>query len=213
MSEKSVRPSRPSAQVFRRRRLAVLIAGLLVIGLLVWGGIALAGALRPGTSDTPTQQDSQGNTPKADEPGTQDPAAENNADPSASATGCVAEDVSVVASTSQSTLGPSQNPVLIMTIKNEGKFACTVNVGTSQQEFTVMSGSDRIFSTSDCLADPRDVEIIMPAGSSETARFTWERVRSAPGCKVVAAKPRPGWYGFTAKLGNLTSAKASFELK
>ncbi len=88
-----------------------------------------------------------------------------------------------------------------------------MNVGTSQQEFTVMSGSDRIFSTADCLADPSDIEITMKPGGSESARFTWERVRSAPGCKIVNAKPRPGWYGFTAKLGNITSQKTSFELK
>lgn len=212
MSEKQVRPTRPSAKVYRRRRLAVLIAGLLVVGLLVGGGIALASMLRPGSSERSAPQGAPSKTPGSDAPGSNDPAAQNSQS-AAPPSGCMSDDVTVAASTLQSTHGPSQNPVLIMTIKNEGKFECTVNVGTSQQEFTVMSGSDRIFSTSDCLADPSDIELTMPAGSSETARFTWERIRSAPGCKVVSAKPRPGWYGFTAKLGDLTSKKASFELK
>lgn len=168
----------------------------------------MASLLRPGGSDG---QPAQGATPSAapTAPVETAPVAEPSSDP----TGCLEADVSVAASMEQATHGPSQNPVLIMTVKNEGKFECSVNVGTSQQEFTVMSGSDRIFSTSDCLADPSDIEIIMAPGSSETARFTWERVRSAPGCKVVNAKPRPGWYGFTAKLGNISSEKASFELK
>lgn len=213
MSEKQVRPTHPSAKVYRRRRLAVLIAGLLVIGLLVWGAIALASVLRPGSSDATTPQGAPSKTPDSNASNPQDPADQQSSEAAAVPSGCMSEDIKVAASTLQSTHGPSQNPVLIMTIKNEGKFDCTVNVGTSQQEFTVMSGNDRIFSTSDCLAEPSDVELTMPAGSSETARFTWERVRSAPGCKVVSAKPRPGWYGFTAKLGDHTSKKASFELK
>lgn len=186
------------------------MAGLLLVGLLVWGGIAIASALRPGGT---------GQDPAAAAPSTvpTDTTGGEGAEPAdqsgATPTGCLEGDVSVAASTAQSTHGPSQNPVLVMSIKNEGKFACSVNVGTSQQEFTVMSGSDRIFSTSDCLAEPSDVEITMAPGASETARFTWERVRSAPGCKIVSAKPRPGWYGFTAKLGNISSDKAGFELK
>lgn len=211
MAEKKARSTRPSPQVYRRRRLVVLIAGLVVIGLLVWAGIAIAGALRPGdTAQEPAaaKQTGTSSTPQDTEPG-KDPAEESSAEP----TGCLAQDVSVTSSTAQQMHGPSQNPVLVMTIKNEGKFECRVNVGTSQQEFTVMSGNDRIFSTSDCLSEPTDVEINMAPGSSETARFTWERVRSAPGCKIVNAKPRPGWYGFTAKLGDIASNKAGFELK
>ena len=208
MAEKQVRPTRPSAKVYRRRRLAVLVAGLLVIGLLVWAGIALASALRPKAEpDTPAQAAASSSAPV--EPKSTAPAEESKAGPAV----CAEGEVSVVATTEQATHGPSQNPLLIMTIKNTGTSECIVNVGTSQQEFTVMSGSDRIFSTADCLADPSDMEITMKPGGSESARFTWERVRSAPGCKVVNAKPRPGWYGFTAKLGNVTSEKAGFELK
>ena len=208
MAEKQVRSTRPSAKVYRRRRLAVLVAGLLVIGLLVWAGIALASALRPKAEpDAPAQAAASSTAPA--EPKNTAPVEEPKEGPSV----CAEGDVSVVATTEQATHGPSQNPLLVMTIKNTGASECTVNVGTSQQEFTVMSGADRIFSTADCLADPSDMEITMKPGGSESARFTWERVRSAPGCKVVNAKPRPGWYGFTAKLGNVTSEKAGFELK
>ncbi|MFF5792823.1 hypothetical protein ACFY5D_12290 [Paeniglutamicibacter sp. NPDC012692] len=208
MAEKQVRSTRPSPKVYRRRRLAALIAGLLVIVLLVWAGIAIASSLRPKAADgNPAQAAAPSNTPTA--PESSAPAPEPSAGPAV----CAEGDVSVLATTAQATHGPSQNPVLVMTIKNIGKSECVVNVGTSQQEFTVMSGTDRIFSTADCLADPSDIDITMKPGGSESARFTWERVRSAPGCKIVNAKPRPGWYGFTAKLGNITSEKAGFELK
>ena len=208
MAEKQARSTRPSPKVYRRRRLAALIAGLLVIGLLVWAGVAIASSLRPKAAEgSPTPTAAPSPTPTA--PASTEPVAE----PSTGSAVCPESDVSVAATTVQGTHGPSQNPVLVMTIKNSGQSECSVNVGTSQQEFTVMSGSDRIFSTADCLADPSDVEITMKPGATESARFTWERVRSAPGCKIVNAKPRPGWYGFTAKLGNVTSEKAGFELK
>ena len=209
MAQKQVRSTRPSARVFRRRRLAVLISLLVVVGLLVWAGFGIASALRPADPGAAGTGPVAGGTSNASPQPSQEPGAE----PSDEATDCLEGDVVIGASTAQGTHGPAQNPVLVMTIKNEGKFDCKVNVGTSQQEFSVMSGSDRIFSTSDCVQDPMDTEITIKPGSSETARFTWTRVRSAPGCKVVSAKPRPGWYGFTAKLGDLSSETAKFELK
>lgn len=205
MAQKQVRSSRPSARVYRRRRLAVLIATLVVVGLLTWAGFGIASLLRPSVPAA---------GPAASQPGAGSPP--TSAVPSPEPTepsGCPAEDVVVTASTAQATHGPAEDPVLVMTIKNAGTTECMVNVGTSQQDFSVTSGADRIFSTSDCVDDPTDTEIMVKPGASETARFTWTRVRSAPGCKFVAAKPRPGTYGFTAKLGDVSSETARFELR
>ncbi len=206
MAQKQVRSTRPSARVFRRRRLAVLIATLVLIGLVAWAGFGIASLLRPadpGAAPAPSQ--GGGSSTQA--------SVEPTAEPSAGPAVCPEGDVVVTASTARATHGPADNPVLVMTIKNAGTTECLVNVGTSQQDFSVTSGADRIFSTSDCVQDPMDTEIAIKPGASETARFTWTRARSAPGCKVVNAKPRPGWYGFTAKLGDLTSETAKFELK
>lgn len=209
MAQKQVRPSRPSAQVYRRRRLALLVAVVVVVGLLVWAGIGIASLLRPGDPGASGTGPVAGGSSDASGKPTTKPASEPSVEP----TGCLEGDITIIASTADSTHGPAENPVLVMTIKNEGKFDCPVNVGTSQQEFAVMSGKDRIFATSDCVQDPTDTEITIEPGASETARFTWTKVRSAPGCKAVTAKPRPGWYGFTAKLGDLTSDTTQFELK
>lgn len=181
---------------------------LVLVGLLTWAGFGIASLLRPSVPEAAP-------APVASQTGTGSPQA--SADPSAQASAepaeCVEGDVVVTASTAQATHGPADNPVLVMTIKNAGSTECMVNVGTSQQDFSVMSGADRIFSTSDCVEDPTDTEIMVKPGASETARFTWTRVRSAPGCKFVAAKPRPGTYGFTAKLGDVSSETARFELR
>src|SRR6185312_4646159 len=97
MAQKQVRSTRPSARVFRRRRLAVFISLLVVVGLLLWAGFGMASMLRPA------------------DPGTE---------PSDEATDCLEGDVVIGASTAQGTHGPAQNPVLVMSIKNEGKFDC-----------------------------------------------------------------------------------------
>ncbi|WP_411734488.1 hypothetical protein [Paeniglutamicibacter sp.] len=209
MAQKQVRSTRPSARVYRRRRLAVLIATLVLVGLLTWAGFGIASLLRPSDpgaapADPAASQTVAGSPQASGVPSTE---------PSAETPGCLEGDVVVTASTAQVTHGPAEDPVLVMTIKNAGTTDCMVNVGTSQQDFSVMSGADRIFSTSDCVEDPTDTEITVKPGASETARFTWTRVRSAPGCKFVAAKPRPGTYGFSAKLGNVSSETARFELR
>lgn len=210
---------RPSPAVLRRRRLVVLIAMLVAVGLVAWGSMAAVGAFRamtaPDTAGAPTSPAGESDDAAANGTPSADASASGSASPSPSEepTGCQPGDVVVKASTEQRQHGPEDNPVLVMTVQNTGEFDCEVNVGTGQQEFLVKSGDDRIFSTADCAADPGDLDITMEPGQEETARFTWERVRSAPGCQTVAAKPRPGTYVFEAKLGNRESNVAVFELQ
>lgn len=175
---------------------------LLAVGLLVWGGATLA-ALFSGTGK-----------PDPGTAGSANPVAADAVPSSPSPSGaCLPGSIVVAASTEKASYGAEENPVLVMRIENQGATPCELNVGTSVQEFTVMSGSDRIFSTSDCRADAKDYLLMMAPGSAESARFTWLRDRSAPGCGSIAAKPRPGTYVFTAKLGDVASNKVPFLLK
>ncbi|MBB5512688.1 hypothetical protein HD598_001375 [Neomicrococcus aestuarii] len=118
----------------------------------------------------------------------------------------------MLSSTDKKNYASGEKPVLTLTVTNAGTVPCVLNVGTSQQEFTVTSGNDRVFSTTDCLAKPSDVNLEIAAGKSETAKFTWDRVRSTPGCSPVNAKPSPGTYVFTAKLGDVESNRSVFDL-
>jgi hypothetical protein len=230
------RPARPSPAVYRRRRLVALALLLAVAALLVWGVAAIVGLFRGEPAAAGQAAPSVSTTAPQPAPAVADPSASSAATAvgdaaageatsgeaaageatTASTDGiatCTEADIAVAASTSRKSYASSQTPVLVMTITNVGSSPCRLNVGTSQQDFSVSSGSDRIYSSSDCLADPTDAEITIKAGSSETARFTWERRRSAPGCKAVSAKPRPGTYVLTVKLGETTSGKVPFILK
>ncbi len=196
--------------MYRRRRLVVFIGLLLVLGLLTAGVVAIASSL--GGKAEPVAQPTNGPEPQGT--GTAAPGTSGTASPSAKATPvCDLNLVTVAASTDAGSYAAGKNPVLGMKVTNGGATPCQVNVGTSQMEFQVTSGADRIFSSRDCQASSEDlVKTILP-GKSETANFVWQRNRTTEGCSVVNAKPGAGTYVFTASLGNKVSQKAVFQLR
>ncbi|MFE4082038.1 hypothetical protein [Paenarthrobacter sp. YIM B13468] len=201
---------RPSPAVYRRRRQFVFGALLLVIALVVAGVVAISGAFagksEPQSVSTPeaSQVPTQGNAPTA-----------GTASPSATPTPvCDLSLVTVAAATDKPAYGAEEKPLLTMTITNGGTAPCEVNVGTSQMEYVVMSGSDRIFSSKDCQAGSEDLIKTIQPGKSETANFPWQRNRTLEGCAAINAKPGAGgaYYTFEARLGNKSSTKAVFQL-
>jgi hypothetical protein len=202
---------KPSPAVYRRRRL-FLGAALLMVIALVAGGFALAGAVSgrseqaSSTDPTASETASAAASPSASAP-------EPTPTPSATPT-CNQNLVTVSASTDKAAYGPGEKPMLTLKVTNGGTMPCEVNIGTSQMEYLVTSGPDRIFSSRDCQAKSEDLVKIIAPGASETANFPWSRNRSVEGCQPVEAKPGGGgaYYIFTAKLGSRASPKAVFQL-
>ncbi len=200
--------------MYRRRRVFLGAALLMVIALIA-GSFALAGAFS-GKSEQASSTDGAGATASAD-PSTQasPSASPPEPTPTPSATpSCNQNLVTVSASTDKAAYGPEENPLLTLKVTNGGTMPCEVNIGTSQMEFLVTSGADRIFSSRDCQAKSEDLVKIIAPGASETANFPWPRNRSVEGCQPVEAKPGGGgaYYIFTAKLGSKASPKAVFQL-
>ena len=203
---------KPSTAVYRRRRLFV-VAALLMVLAMVFGGFAAAGAFR-GNSEQASSTGSSSDAPAA-------PAASPSATASAAPTPtptstptCNQNLVTVSASTDKAAYGAGENPLLTLKVTNNGTMPCEVNIGTSQMEFLVTSGADRIFSSRDCQAKSEDLVKIIQPGASESANFPWVRNRSVEDCQTIEAKPGAGgaYYIFTAKLGSKASPKAVFQL-
>lgn len=195
--------------VYRRRRLFVGLVLLLVLSVSLGGFAAVSGAMSGGAEQASS----------TDRNGSDGQAAQ--ATPSASATPsipatptCDQSLVTVSASTDKASYAAGENPLLTLKVTNGGKVACEVNLGTSQMEYTVTSGSDRIFSSVDCQSDSGDLVKTLAPGQSETANFPWQRNRTVPGCGAVSAKPGAGgaYYLFVARLGTKSSSKAVFQL-
>ena len=200
--------------MYRRRRL--FLGGVLLLVIALVSSFAVAGAL--GNKSEQAASTGMGATASAGPAAGASPspsASEPAATPTPSATpGCNQNLVTVSASTDKAAYGPGENPMLTLKVTNGGTMPCEVNIGTSQMEFLVTSGPDRIFSSRDCQAKSEDLVKVIAPGASETANFPWSRNRSVEGCQPIEAKPGGGgaYYIFTAKLGSKASPKAVFQL-
>lgn len=182
--------------------IALVVSGFALAG--VFSGSEQASSTDPASSPAPAQSPTASPGPSAP-----------SATPTPSATpGCNQNLVTVSASTDKAAYGPEENPLLTLKVTNGGTMPCQVNIGTSQMEFLVTSGPDRIFSSRDCQATSEDLVKVIAPGASETANFPWSRNRTVEGCQAVEAKPGGGgaYYIFTAKLGSKASPKAVFQL-
>ncbi|QNE36801.1 hypothetical protein [Leifsonia shinshuensis] len=160
--------------VYWRRRLIVLIglvAVVVVIVLIV---------VRPGSSSgEPAKGVVTTNTPKPT-------AAVATSIPtsSASASGqpCKPADVKVEAVTDASSYSAGQLPQLSVALTNTGANACVIDAGTAQQVFTITSGSEVYWKSTDCQSSKVDAQVLLQPGktiSSQTP-ITWDRTRSDP---------------------------------
>ena len=160
---------------------------------------------------TPSVTPTPAETPDAatDASATPDPTATPTAKP------CVARDITVEPLTDQDTYEAGQNPQLSIRLTNNGSADCTLNVGTSGQAFTIVSGSDVWWRSTDCQTEPSDMVVLLAAGQSvsSAAPLTWDRTRSAVGtCDDADRQTAPGGgasYHLSAEIGGIASTQST----
>jgi hypothetical protein len=181
----------------------------LVLAVALGGFVAVSTAINAGGKTASDAGGTAGQTQPADGGAATAPAATPKA-----ADGCEENLVTVTAATDKAAYAPGEDPLLTLKVTNGNKVPCQVNIGTSQMEFLITSGSDRIFSSQDCQAESVDLVKTIAPGQSETANFPWQRNRTVQGCTPIQATPGAGgaYYVFTARLANKTSPKAVFQL-
>jgi len=214
----SAKPARkPVKAIYRRRRLFVGAVLLLVLAVAVGGFVAISNTIKgatPGAAAVGSPPQSlPGSSPAATPSGSPAaaalPAASASPTPSA---GCDQKLLTVTAASDKAAYAPGENPLLTLKVVNGNTVPCEVNLGTSQMEYVVTSGSDRIFSSKDCEAETSDLVKMIPPGQSETANFPWGRNRTVQGCNPVTVHPAAGTFVLTVRLGSKTSPKAVFQL-
>lgn len=171
MSTNSAPSGRQTPQVYRRRRFLVLlgiVAVVIAIVLII---------VRPGASSgdevTPSAPASESARPETAIP--TEPTAVDG-DP------CAPEQVTVEAITDKSSYAAGEQPQLSVTITNTGKNVCVLNAGTKAQVFTVTSGDEVYWTSTDCQTDAIDAEVSLTPGTavSSSAPIVWDRTRSTP---------------------------------
>ncbi len=208
MSTSNEPGGRPSEAVFRRRRIVV---GLGILAVIV--AIVLI-IVRPGSASENGAQPSASPGVTA---GTS-AAPDASAAPSAAAGGpCDPGKVSVVAETDQVNYDAGVPVSMTMTVTNTGTASCELNVGTAAQVFTVTSGAEQYWTSTDCQINPADAKVLLEPGvpASSTTPVEWDRTRSdAESCDAErAAAPGDGAsYYLTVSIDGISSEPAQFLL-
>lgn len=163
----------------------LLLVLIVVAGAVAWLLIAqpwrgLASESTPETTAAPTSSASESPTP------TTSPLKSPTPTPTASPTPgppepCRDDALKVVALTDKDAYASGQNPKLAIELTNTGDVDCTLNVGTSTQAFTITSGSDTWWRSTDCQTKPSDMVVTIAAGQtvSTAEPIVWDRTRSS----------------------------------
>jgi hypothetical protein len=194
---------RPSATVYRRRRLLVglaLVAVIVAIVLII---------VKPGSSNA--EQKKPAAQPAATSPSAPATAAMTRPTPGGP---CTAATLKVEAITDAAHYAPGEKPRLSLRVTNTGAVACTLNAGTSTQVFTITSGSDVYWRSTDCQKGAADAVVTLTPGKpiSSATPISWERVRSAPDTCGDDARPQApaggAAYNLSVSIGGVTSTAA-----
>lgn len=94
---------------------------------------------------------------------------------------CTPADVEVVAVADAETYPAGALPKLSISLTNRSNADCTIDVGTTTQSFTITSGSDVWWRSTDCQENPSSMVVTLSAGQTVTSAepVEWDRTRSS----------------------------------
>ena len=205
---------RHSAAVYRRRRLVLLIGLILavaVIGVSVWLLIARPwadGASAPAPTSSATASGTPSSTPTT---GTESPSPSPSAEQTPAIVACAVKDIEVTAVSDADTYAAGVTPQLSISLTNKGATDCTIDVGSTTQVFTVSSGSDVWWRSTDCQENPSSMIATLAAGTTVTSKdpVIWDRTRSSvETCAAENRQRAPGGgssYHVEVSIGGFTS--------
>lgn len=167
------------AKVYWRRRIVVglgLLAVLVAIVLIV---------VRPGQGAATPPSDPPATSPAAESAEPEEDAEEAEEEPPAETDGtpaaCTAGSVQLEAVMDKDDYAQDELPQLSLTLTNTGSEPCLIQAGTDVQEYRITSGSDQIWSSTDCQQDQQPAEVVLEPGKSvSTTPIEWSRERSDP---------------------------------
>ncbi|MBM7505766.1 hypothetical protein ACFPER_01520 [Agromyces aurantiacus] len=191
-------PGRLPASVYRRRRLMVLLGLVAVIVaivlVIVRPGASQGDEVSQTTLPSASPSPAASGAPAAEAPSSESPAPAAPEEPAEDGADCTDGQVVVEAVTDAEVYAAGEQPKLSVTIINTGSNTCVLNAGTAAQVFTISSGNDVYWRSTDCQVDAVDAEVSLepntPISSSEP--IVWDRTRSTPDTCGDARSAVPG---------------------
>lgn len=126
---------------------------------------------------------------------------------------CTDDELSVVAASDAATYPAGVEPRFAITVRNVSSHPCRRDIGADARGYTVLSGSDRIWSTDDCNTGASASVVTLQPGQPVSFHRVWDRRRSKPGCPTGEPTALAGTYRLYAHIGQVVSGPAVFELR
>ena len=112
----------------------------------------------------------------------------------------------------QPTYGPGELPQFTVDVVGTGRQTCSFNVGASRIALIIRSGSQRVWSSADCVQGAGDLVTDLQRGVPTVLPISWNRQPSEPGCRAQSAPVPAGTYTATAADGWLQSNSVTFRI-
>jgi hypothetical protein len=132
--------------------------------------------------------------------------------PTVAAAACRRDQLAVTASTDASTYAAGVLPGLQVSIRNTGALACVLTESPRTRSWTIVSGTDQVWTTVGCQAAATARNATLKAGATVRHAMVWNRHRTDKGCTVSTALAAPGTYQLTVSVNGITSTTAVFHL-
>jgi hypothetical protein len=181
-------------KVYWRRRLILGLGALAVIVIIILI------IVRPGSGSPAPSPKTGSSTTESPSPSATTPTAGG---------ACLPANIKLTAVTDKTTYASTEQPKISMSITNSGSADCTINLGSTQQELIVTSGSETIWDSKDCQTAPVDTPVVLKPGVAVTTpAIAWDRTRSS---KTTCDASRPpvtaggASYHLGVKVGALSS--------
>ncbi|MCU4296703.1 hypothetical protein D3I60_06355 [Brevibacterium permense] len=195
--------------MYRRRRITLAVASLLVLGLLVLGIVGIVRAIG-GRSDGPDKVAAEETTPAESTTAAPVP------DKKAASGKCPEDKVSLKAKVDPKSVKEGKEPEFGMVIENGHTATCLIEVGTDKQEFIVEKNGDVVWSSEYCAAvkdENAEASTEFAPQSEKTAKLKWNRIKVDKNCNREDDDFAPGDYELIVKLDDKKSEPTPFELE
>ncbi|ACZ91766.1 hypothetical protein [Streptosporangium roseum] len=208
--------------VYWRRRMAALVGVLVVVAVVAWA------CSSSGPEDTSKVQAQLGGSPTPDPIVTVLPTVTVTPSPSPTTTSgsakaavrakrpgdaCESPDLVLNMQGQGDVYAPGSRPRFILTLVNIGKVTCTADVGPRAMEVRITSGSDRVWSSADCVSGEIDDIRKLDRGIPYVREIQWDRRRSGGDCTAERDDALAGTYVAVVRGPGLKSRRTVFHLR
>jgi len=126
---------------------------------------------------------------------------------------CADTDLTLVALVEKTSYPLGAEPRFKLAVTNSSTRPCLRDVGSSQQELSVLAGTRKLWSSDHCSPNRgADARTLYP-GEKRTYWLTWSARTSEPGCPKTRTQVGAGSYQLTARLGTLVSKPVPFTIE